>query len=116
MKRRTFRQLSAAALALAAATRPVLAATATVTVNSTTAGVTPRYLGYNMGHYMSGSNTSAWVQYSGANAYRVWANASDYEPDNPNYGDGVTTLQQFNADKSIVRASPENNIYSPWST
>ena len=28
---------------------------------------------------MPGSNTSAWVDYSGVNAFRVWATSSDYE-------------------------------------
>src|SRR3989442_1228221 len=36
-----------------------------VTVNNTVVGVTPRYLGLNMGHYMPNSNTTACFQYSG---------------------------------------------------
>src|SRR6185437_2781838 len=82
---------------------------ATVTMNSNVIGLTPQFLGYSEGHYMSGSNTSAWVGYSGVNSYRVWMNASDYEPPNSNYGDGVTSVSQFDIDKAAVRASPENN-------
>src|SRR3954466_4781635 len=72
------------------------AATATVTVSSQQVGKTLQYVGYNMGHYLPGSNTSAWVEYSGVNAFRVWAASSYYEPnaggsrdDNTVWGDGV---------------------------
>src|SRR6266487_6541814 len=93
---------------IAAAIAPVqatMAATASVSVSNTAAGVTPRYIGYNMGHYMPGSNTSAWTQYSGVNAYRVWASAGDYDPDGTGpYSNGISTLAQFDSAKTAVRA------------
>src|SRR6476646_4881074 len=105
-------------LAAAGALAPVqatIAATASVSVSNTAAGVTPRYIGYNMGHYMPGANTSAWTQYSGVNAYRVWASAGDYDPDGTGpYSNGISTLTQFDSAKAQVRASPESNGYINW--
>ena len=43
----------------------VEAATARVDLTTEVVGQTPRYIGYNHGHYMRGSNTSAWVSRSG---------------------------------------------------
>jgi autotransporter-associated beta strand protein len=102
---------AAGALAIAMATRGVFAATATVTLNSTPIGVTPRYMGYNMGHYMPGSNTTAWSNYTGMNAYRFWAAPGDYEPtdDRSPFGDGVTTLAQFDSRKIALRADTHVN-------
>src|SRR4051812_9531698 len=80
----------AASLALAAAAQATLANTPISIAPANSSGnVTPRFMGYNMGHYMPGSNTSAWLQYSGANAFRYWAPANDLEPsdDNGYYGD-----------------------------
>ena len=79
-----------------------------LTVSNTVNGQTPAYVGFNMGHFLPNSNTAAWVQYSGANGYRVWASASYYEPkdDAGPYGDGVTTFTQFDARKAALRANP----------
>jgi hypothetical protein len=74
-----------------------------------------------MGHYMPGSNTSAWVEYSDVNAYRIWAASSYYEPsvggirdDNAVWGDGVSDLTGFNARKTALRADPLNQNYINW--
>src|SRR5215204_3765060 len=86
---------STSALILALAARSALAGNpASFSIHDTPIGVTPRYLGYNMGHYLPNSNTTAWTQYAGVNGYRVWASPNDYEPtdDAAPYGDGVTTL------------------------
>jgi hypothetical protein len=103
------------------ATDRASAATATVTVSSTPVGKTLKYVGYNMGHYLPGSNTSAWVVYSNVNAYRIWAASSYYEPlvsgtrdDNSVWGDGVTDLASFNSRKSALRADPLNQTYINW--
>ena len=109
------RMLAAATVALAPAC--ALAATpATINISAAPIGVTPRYLGFNMGHYLPSSNTTAWLQYSGANAYRVWASANDYEgsDDIAPYGDGVTTQAQFDSRKAAMRANPESSTYANW--
>ncbi len=96
---------------------PLGATTGTVAVTSTQSGVTPKYVGYNMGHYLPGSNTSAWVEFSGVNAFRVWAAANYYEPSNSDtFGDGITNVSQFDSRKAAVRANPENNGFIPWAT
>src|SRR3954466_16043456 len=62
LNRKTNRAAAAAiacaiAMASAAVTESLAATTtANVTVQNTAVGVTPRYIGYNMGHYMPGSN------------------------------------------------------------
>src|ERR1044072_7360574 len=100
-----------------------LAGTATVTVSPTQVGKSLQYTGYNQGHYLPGSNTSAWVDYSGVNAFRVWATSSDYEirhgseanrDDLAPWGDGVTDLASFNARKPALRADPLNQAYIDW--
>src|SRR5262245_19319700 len=70
-----------------------------VATTETQVGVTPKYIGYSMGHYLPGSNTSGWVDYSDVNAFRVWLSPGDYEPtdDISPSGDGVTSLASFNA-------------------
>lgn len=94
----------------------VSAASADVTVYNEVAGKTPLHIGYNQGHYLPGSNTSAWVNYSGVNAYRIWASQSQYEPtdDLTPFGDGVTDITSFDSRKALLRSDPENNAYINW--
>ncbi|HEV2294397.1 MAG TPA: DNRLRE domain-containing protein [Tepidisphaeraceae bacterium] len=94
---------------------PVSATSGTVSVSQTHVGITPLHVGYNMGHYLPGSNTSAWVDYSGVNGFRVWASPGDYEPSG-DWGSGVDTLAQFAARKAAVSANPEGNGYIPWAS
>jgi hypothetical protein len=117
---------AATAAALAAcglAPPPAHAGTSTLTLSSTPVGKSLNYVGYNMAHYMPGSNTSAWVEYSNVNAFRVWASSSYYEPrpstgglrdDLGPWGDGVTSLSTFNARKTALRADPLNPTYINW--
>jgi autotransporter-associated beta strand protein len=120
-RRRRQVQAALAAATMGAVAAPVFAATATVSVNSTAVGVTPRFMGYNMGHYMPGSNTTAWTQYTGINAFRFWAATGDYEPtdDRAPFGDGVGDLSSFDARKNALRADlradPSSSNYINWS-
>jgi hypothetical protein len=56
------------------------------------------------------------VDYSGVNAFRIWAAQSYYEPadDLSPWGDGVKDLASFNARKALLRASPESTTYINW--
>jgi hypothetical protein len=94
----------------------VHAAGAEVTVSNEVAGTTPLHIGYNQGHYFPGSNTSAWVDYSGVNSFRVWAPMNEYEPvdDIAPYGDGVTDLTSFESRKTALRANPLSATYINW--
>jgi hypothetical protein len=98
-------------------TRLATASTATITVSSAQIGVTPQYIGYNMGHYLPGSNTSAWVDYSGVNGFRVWLSPGDYEPtdDIAPFGDGVTDFASFNSRKALLRSNPTSPVYIDFS-
>ncbi len=115
-----FRRSGAACLAaiawLALASPSAWAAEGNVTLSSNQVGTTPRYIGYNAGHYMPGSNTSAWVEFSGANAMRLFTSATQYEPidDLRPFGDGVTSLATFNARKDALRSDPLNTSYILW--
>lgn len=87
-----------------------------IAISDAAIGKTPQLIGYNMGHYLPGSNTSSWVDYSGVNAFRVWSSSGYYEPsdDLPPWGDGVTSLSTFNARKAALRANPESTAYINW--
>jgi hypothetical protein len=105
------------AVLIVVVTRLATASTATITVSSAQIGVTPQYIGYNMGHYLPGSNTSAWVDYSGVNGFRVWLSPGDYEPtdDIAPFGDGVTDLASFNSRKALLRSNPTSPAYIDFS-
>ena len=64
----------------------------TITVVDHTVGTTPVRLGYNLGHFMPGTNAADWFRYSGVDAARVFISVSDSEPidDLAPVGDGVT--------------------------
>ncbi len=96
-----------------AACREAEASTAAINMTQSQVGVTPQFIGYSMGHYLPGSNTSAWVDYSDVNAFRVWLSPADYEPtdDIAPFGDGVTDLASFNARKAALRVNPNNPSY-----
>src|SRR4051812_22725803 len=109
------RILAAACAAALVSAAPVFATTGTVTVSQTQAGVTPAYIGYNQGHYRTNGNTSAWLDYSGVNAFRVWAAPGDYAPSSAaTSGDSITNLTQFDAKKAAVSTgNPETNGVIP---
>jgi hypothetical protein len=95
---------------------PANAASAAVTITNEVVGKTPLHIGYGQGHYIPGSNTSAWVDYSGVNAYRIWTAMSNYEPvdDMAPYGDGVTDITSFDTHKAALRSNPESTAYINW--
>jgi hypothetical protein len=107
------RLASIAAVALAIFAHDSLASTASIVLTQAQIGVTPQFAGYSEGHYLPGSNTSAWVDYSNVNAFRVWLSASDMEPtdDIAPFGDGITDLNSFNARKALLRTYPTNPAY-----
>lgn len=109
-------RFAAVALANAAFAAVAGASTGTITATNTNAGVTPQYIGYNMGHHLPGSNASSWVDYSQVNAFRVWTSPAHYEPvdDIPGFGDGVNSLASFNTRKGNLRANPSDPQYINW--
>ncbi|MBA4124412.1 MAG: DNRLRE domain-containing protein [Acidobacteria bacterium] len=90
--------------------------TANVTVSNEIVGKTPTLIGYGQGHYMPGSNVSAWLERSGANSLRIFMNAAYFAPqdDLAPFGDGVTDSASFEARRSAIIADPENPAYVNW--
>ena len=81
-----------------------------LTVQNTVAGTTPDILGYNLAHFMEGSNARDWFRYSGVKAARAFISPSDIEPtdDIPGTGDGVTSSVTFFSRKAALRANTAN--------
>lgn len=65
----------------------------TITVQAGSAGTTPLLLGYNLAHFMAGSNSADWWRYTGARAARAFLSPSEIEPsdDLGSLGDGVSS-------------------------
>ncbi|MBQ0895723.1 hypothetical protein KBX37_21930 [Micromonospora sp. U56] len=72
-------------------------------------------MGYNTGHFMPGSNTSAWLEYSRVNAVRFFARFEDWCPDEAfDPGAGISAIDDFDAAKEELRRSPEDNRFLDW--
>lgn len=104
------------AITILTACAPVFAQTANITVANEVVGVTPTLIGYGQGHYMPGSNTSAWLKRSGANSLRIFMNAAYFAPqdDLAPFGDGVSDSASFEARRAAIIADPENPAYVNW--
>ena len=86
-----------------------------VTVNKNVIGNTMKYIAYNQGYYMPGSNISGWLEYSNVNSLRVWTSMNDYVPEEAvNYQKNLNTLEEFEAYKHELRSSPEKNNFIKW--
>ena len=89
----------------------------TVTLQTTSPGLTPNLLAYNSGHFYPGSNTKDWWRYAGVSGARVFLTASTLEAsdDIPGHGDGVTNQATFELRKTSLRSNPNNPLYVNWS-
>lgn len=88
---------------------------ATITVFNKIVGKTMKYVGYNQGYYMPGSNASGWVEYSGVNGFRVWASLNAFVPETLVQVDkSLSSVQEFDNRKNELRNNPENNRYIKW--
>lgn len=89
---------------------------ADVSLSNIVVGKTPELVGYNSGHFMPGSNTAAWWEYSGVNAARVWSTPSVVEvgDDNGVWGDGVISETTFLFRRDNLRADPLNRTLINW--
>lgn len=86
-----------------------------VTINKDIVGNTMKYVAYNQGYYMPGSNISGWLEYSNVNSLRVWTSMNDYVPEEAvNYEKNLNTLEEFEAHKYELRSSPEKNNFIKW--
>lgn len=95
---------------------------ATIAVQATVAGKTPDVLGYNLGHFMPGTNAADWWSYEGIKAARAFISPSDIEPsdDISGTGDGVTDQATFFSRRAALRDNAANpsvslsNSYINW--
>ncbi len=87
-----------------------------LTVDSANASGNPDIVGYNVGHFVAGSNTHDWWRYSGVNGARMFLSPSNIEPvdDIPGTGDGVTDQASFLSRRSALRADPLNTSFIDW--
>jgi len=89
---------------------------ATLTVQTNRLGSTPDILGYNSGHFFTGSNTRDWWRYSGVNGARVFMSPSEIEPsdDVAPVGDGVTNSTSFLERRAAMRTNQFNSSFINW--
>ena len=45
------------------------------------AGTSMKYVGYNQGYLVPGNNAGAWLEYSGVNIIRIWADLRNFVPE-----------------------------------
>jgi hypothetical protein len=89
--------------------------TALIVPENTVVGRSPKYVGFNQGHYMPGSNTSAWVERTGINAMRFWAAPQLYVMEEDiDAGSGVTDIASFDARKAALRSNPLDKQFINW--
>lgn len=87
----------------------------TVTVTKDVIGKSMKYVAYNQGYYLPGSNVSGWLEYSNVNSLRVWTSLNDYIPQSAVLDDkNLKTLEAFEACKKELRSSPEHNRFIKW--
>jgi hypothetical protein len=87
----------------------------TITINNKVIGNTMKYVGYNQGYYVPGSNASGWIEYSGVNSLRVWTTLNSYVPVSAIQVDkSIASVDEFDKRKEELRSNPENNKYIKW--
>lgn len=86
-----------------------------VTVRPGVTGTCMKYVAYNQGYYMPGSNVSGWLEYAQVNSLRVWTSLSDYVPDETVDRENTpATLAAFEVLKGELRRQPEGNRFLCW--
>lgn len=88
---------------------------ATITVGNKVVGKSMKYVGYNQGYYMPGSNVSKWVAYSNVNSFRVWTSLNAFVPESAVQVDPqINSVEEFDKRKNELRRNPENNRFIKW--
>lgn len=86
-----------------------------VRIGKETTGRTMKYIGYNQGYFVPGSNVTAWLEYSGVNAVRLWADLRTYV--HPEWVDNKSIVKdpdEFDRLKRIFRDNPLNENLVRW--
>lgn len=88
---------------------------ATIAPDSKVTGKTMKYVGYNQGYYVPGSNVSGWIEYSNVNSLRVWASMNSFVPLSAVQVDkDLSTVEEFDKRKDELRSHPEKNTFIKW--
>jgi hypothetical protein len=86
-----------------------------LTIHDKIIGNSMKYVGYNQGYYLPGSNVSGWLEYSGVNSLRIWTSLNAYVPLNSVQVDKeVRSLEEFDRRKAELRLHPEKNNFLKW--
>ncbi|MEO7444653.1 MAG: discoidin domain-containing protein [Ferruginibacter sp.] len=86
-----------------------------ITVENKVTGKSLKYVGYNQGYYIPGSNVSGWLEYSGINSLRVWASLNSFVPPSAVQDDEqLSSVAEFDKRKNELRLNPEKNKFIKW--
>jgi hypothetical protein len=86
-----------------------------IKIENKVVGTSMKYVGYNQGYYVPGSNASGWIEYSGVNSLRVWTTLNSYVPVSAVQVDkSITSVNEFDKRKQELRTNPEKNKYIKW--
>ncbi len=87
----------------------------TIKVEDNVVGKSMKYVAYNQGYYMPGSNVSGWLEYSDVNSLRIWTSLNSYAPIKAFKIDvNVKDIEEFDDFKEELRLNPENNKFINW--
>ena len=87
----------------------------TIKITNEVIGNTMKYVGYNQGYYVPGSNASGWIEYSGVNSLRIWTTLNSYVPASGVQVDkSLPNIDEFDRRKEDLRSNPEKNKYINW--
>lgn len=88
---------------------------ARVKVSPKVVGKSMKFVGYNQGYFMPGTNVSAWMEYANVNSVRLWAALNAFVPEKAVQVDPLmASVEAFDKRKDELRASPEHNKYLKW--
>ncbi len=88
---------------------------ATITIGDKVVGKTFKYVGYNQGYYLPGTNVSGWLEYSNVNSLRLWTSLNSFIPTSAvQTDDPPRNLKEFDRRKGELRKKPESNRFIRW--
>lgn len=80
-----------------------------------TEGKTMKYVGYNQGYYVPGSNVSSWIEYSGVNSVRLWTESDTYlKNDWIDMESSPAGEEEFSRLKAALSSNPEGSGFINW--
>lgn len=88
---------------------------ALVKISPKVTGKTMKFVGYNQGYYLPGTNVSGWMEYANVNSVRLWTSLNAFVPEKSVQVDPkVNDVAEFDKRKNELRSNPEHNKYLKW--